>query len=427
MLTGAAGLWTVAAELGLMFIGSALPTPLYPIYQRQFQFSELVLTLLFAVYVVGASIALLLFGRLSDQIGRRRTMLPAIVITAISTVAFLMPVSLAVLFVGRLLSGLAIGLATGTATAWIAELEPREHRGRATLIAVGANMVGLAIGPVLSGFLARYAPDPLRLVYAIYLGMLLPAALAAAKVQETIRHPVRRAGDLDLWPRLWVPAGLCQQFVAPAATAFAIFALLGFATALVPSVMAHDLRQSSEAVAGLVVAELFLLGAVTTVLCAGLTSRAAMLSGLILLLPTLGLLVLAEAERSMPILIVDSALAGITAALGYRGSLQVVNEIAPAEARAELVSSYLVACYAGISLPVIGIALISHWVTSFVADLVFAVVVAIAAMAAIAVGLRYAKALRGGSRKTLGRSAPLHPNARHPISRLDRWRTSGNE
>src|SRR5947209_7187929 len=124
VLTGAAGMWAVAAVLAVMFMGGALPTPLYEVYRRQFQFSELVLTLLFATYVVGALGALFLFGRVSDQIGRRRTMLPVIAIAAISTLAFLLPVSLPVLFVGRFLSGLAIGVASGTATAWIAELEP---------------------------------------------------------------------------------------------------------------------------------------------------------------------------------------------------------------------------------------------------------------------------------------------------------------
>lgn len=389
VLTGTAALSVVAAELALMFVGSALPTPLYPLYQRQFHFSEIVLTLLFATYVVGALGVLFLLGRVSDQIGRRRTMLPAMVIAAISTLAFLLPVSLPVLFVGRLFSGVAIGLATSAATAWIAELEPAGHRGRATLIAVGANQVGLAIGPLLAGCLAQFAPDPLRLVYVVYLGMLLPAAFAAAKVRETVADPVYRLDEIELRPRLGVPAEIRAQFIAPAVTAFAIFSLLGFSTGLTPTLLAQSLHEPGPAVGGAVVCELFLVGTVTIALVRRLTSRAAMFAGLALLLPALALLVLAQFERSMPILIADTALAGVSTALGYRGSLQVVNEIAPDGRRAGLVSSYLVACYAGVSLPVIGIGLISQLVDSLVADLVFAVVIAISAVIALMIGLRY--------------------------------------
>ena len=387
ILTGAAGLWVVAAVLAVMFVGGALPTPLYEVYRRQFHFSELVLTLLFATYVVGALGALFLFGRASDQIGRRRTMLPVIVIAAISTLAFLLPVSLPVLFVGRFLRGLAIGVASGTATAWIAELEPGGHRGRATLIAVAANQLGLAIGPLLAGCLAQYSGDPLRLVYVVYLGMLLPAAFATARVQETIADPVHRLRDLELRPRLGVPEDLRPQFIAPAVTAFAIFSLLGFSTGLLPTVLAESLGERGQAVGGAIVCELFLFGAITVVLSRNLANRTAMLAGLAALLPALVLLVLAQAERSMAMLVADSVLAGVATALGYRGSLQVVNEIAPGARRAELLSSYLVACYAGVSLPLIGIGLLSRLVDSLIANVIFAIAIAAFAAYALLFGL----------------------------------------
>ena len=388
VLAGPAALWTVAAVLGLMFMGGALPTPLYPIYQREFHFSEVVLTLLFAIYVAGALAALLLLGRVSDQIGRRRTMLPAIVVAAISTLAFLLPVSLPVLFVGRFLSGVAIGVASGTATAWIAELEPAGHRGHATVVAVGANQIGLALGPLLAGCLAQFEFDPLRLTYAVYLGLLLPAAFAAAKAKETIAEPAVGWRDLALRPRIGVPDELRTQFVPPAVTAFGIFALLGFSTALIPTVLIKSLHKSGPDVGGLLVVLLFLTGALTVVIGRRVSGRAAMFAGLVLLLPTLTLLVFAQTERSLAILIGESAIAGVATSLGYRGSLQSVNEMAPKGRHAELVSSYLVACYCGVSLPVIGIGLISQLVNGLVADLVFAIAIGVAALLAIAIGMR---------------------------------------
>ena len=85
-----------------------------------------------------------------------------------------------------------------------------------------------------------------------------------------------------------------------------------------------------------------------------------MLSGLALLLPSLVLLIVASAIGSMALLILATALSGISAALGYCGSLEVINQISPAEKRSEVVSSYLIACFAGNSVPVVGIGLISQ-------------------------------------------------------------------
>ena len=107
----------VATALGVMFIGDIMPTPLYPLYRQTFGFSAVTLTLIYAVYVLGNLVALLLFGRLADQIGRRSTTLPAIGVGVASALAFAFASSTSWLFVGRILSGFSTGLAAGAALA----------------------------------------------------------------------------------------------------------------------------------------------------------------------------------------------------------------------------------------------------------------------------------------------------------------------
>ena len=96
----------------------------------------------------------------------------------------------------------------------------------------------------------------------------------------------------------------------------------------------------------------------------------------------------------MPLLLAGAALGGGAAALGYRGSLQIVNQIAPENRRAELVSTYLMFCYAGVSLPVIGIGLLSALETPAFAEEIFAVVIAVFALLAIAVDVRNSRLAR---------------------------------
>jgi MFS family permease len=66
---------------------------------------SLVVTVVFATYAVGVLAALLLVGRLSDQVGRKAVLLPGLGVAAASSLVFLIPHSLPALFVGRLLSG----------------------------------------------------------------------------------------------------------------------------------------------------------------------------------------------------------------------------------------------------------------------------------------------------------------------------------
>jgi MFS family permease len=119
-----------------------------------------------------------------------------------------------------------------------------------------------------------------------------------------------------------------------------------------------------------------------------LGARAAMLWGVGLLIPSLAVLVVAFQSHSLALLLTGAALGGGAAALGYRGSLQIVNQIAPENRRAEMVSTYLLFCYAGVSLPVVGIGVLSVMQTPALAEEIFAAVIAVFALLAITVDVR---------------------------------------
>jgi MFS family permease len=376
----------VAALIAVSFIGTTLVTPLYVLYRQVFGFSEITLTLIYAVYVLGNLTALLFFGRLSDQIGRRRAAIPAIGVGILSTLVFLFAQDTAWLFIARMLSGFAIGIATGTGTAWLAELYGGRDKARATLMASGANMVGLSFGALLAGLLAQYAPWPTRLVFVIYIVMLVAMYLAIRHAPETVARPVRSLHDVSMKPRLGVPANIRSRFIAPAATAFGTFALFGFYAALAPSILAQDMHETNRAVGGGIVFELCVVALAALIVTRSLKSRTAMLSGLVLLLPSLALLVLAQSMASMPLLLLGTAVSGTAAALGYRGSLQVVNEIAPGDRRAEVISTYLICCYVGNSVPVIGVGVLQTLSTPIVASSAFATTIAVFAIVALLTG-----------------------------------------
>jgi MFS family permease len=386
---GSLALAIVAIELAVIFVGAILPTPLYPLYRQAFGFSGVTPTLIYAVYVVGNLAALLFFGRLADQIGRRTVSLPAIGVGLVSTAAFALAAGTAWLFAATL-SGFSTGLAASAATAWIAELHGgKGAKGAAARIAAAANFFGCSAGPLIGGALAQFAFWPLRLPYCIYLVLLAAVTTATLFAPETVSKP-KRLAEASLRPRLGVPQGIRLQFVSPAATSFATFALIAFYAALIPNLLAESLHQPAPLVAGAVVCELFGVAGVTILSTGRIESWPAMLGALALLLPSVWLLVGAEVARSLPLLIFAAGLGGVAGGLGYRGGLEVVNRVAPADRRSEVVSSYLVVCFAGNSLPVIGIGLLSAVTGSFAAHVVFAAVIsALAGMAALT-GIKYA-------------------------------------
>lgn len=388
--TAGAAPWIVALELSVMFLAATLPTPLYPLYRQTFGFGGITLTLIYAVYVLGNLTALLFFGRLSDQAGRLRATRPAIIVAIISTLTFLFAQATGWLFVARGLSGFATGLASGAATAWIMELLPEDRKRQASAMASSANFAGLALAPLLSGALAQLAPAPLRLAYLLLLVLLMGIAVGIGWAPETVKDPRHHLSELSFQPRLGLPQEIRTEFVAPAITGFVTFALLGFYAALIPNLLARSMGETSPLLAGAVVCELFAIGTLAAILAGRLRPRPTMLSGLALLVPGLGLLVLAQVLSALWLLFVATAIGGIAAGFGYSGSLEVINTIAPEEKRGEVVSSYLVTLYLGNSLPVIGVGLLTAAAGSLVAHAVFAIIIALMACAALIFGARHA-------------------------------------
>ncbi|RWF45864.1 MAG: MFS transporter [Mesorhizobium sp.] len=377
----------VAAMIAVLFAGSTVLTPLYIIYKQQFGFSQITLTLIYAVYVVGNLGALLVFGGVSDVVGRRPAALAAMIVAIVSALIFLFAGNVLSLDVARILSGLGIGIGAGTGTAWIAELLPAADKSGASVITTSTNFLGLGFGSLISGLLAQYEPWPLRLVFIVYLMALAVVAVLVWRTRETVAKP-GGLGRISMRPHLSVPEKIRTRFVAPAVTGFGAMALVGFYAALAPSILAQQLHETNHAVAGALFFELAIVAAASIVALMRMQSSKAMLAALALMIPSVLLVVAAQMLASMALMIVATACCGVVAALGYRGGLQVVNEIAPQDRRAEVVSSFFVCCFVGNALPVIGIGVVSTYASPVAASLAFAVMIIVFALVALAFGLR---------------------------------------
>jgi predicted MFS family arabinose efflux permease len=372
-----------AYAFAVTMLGTTLPTPLYGLYQAKFGFSQLMITVIFATYAAGVIAALLLFGRLSDQIGRRRALLPGLALSALSAVAFLLADGLAPLLAGRVLSGLSAGIFTGTATATLVDLADREHQGRATLVATIANMGGLGCGPLLAGLIAEWSSSPLHVPFWVDLALLVPAAVGVWAMPET----VERAPAPRLAPQgLHVPAEIRAIFIRASLAAFAGFAVLGLFTAVAPAFLAEVMGVSSHAVVGLVVFSVFAASAGGQLSLGTLVPGSRALPfGCGALIAGMALLALGLADSSLALLETGGLVAGFGQGLSFRAGLGSVNAKSPPGKRAEVASSFFVVAYVAISIPVVGVGLLTEAAGLRSAGLVFAGVVA--ALSAVVLAL----------------------------------------
>ncbi|WP_192035664.1 MFS transporter [Halomonas sp. YLGW01] len=344
----------VALAFLITMLGTTLPTPMYPVYQARFDFSQLTITVIFAVYALGVMGALVATGRWSDQLGRRPMLGAGLLAAALSDVIFLSSDGLSSLLVGRFVSGVSAGIFTATATVAVMELAPAAWSRRAAFLATAVNMGGLGLGPIIAGLLVEYLPWPLRLAYGMHLALAALAALAILKAPETVTRPVRPRLTLQ---RLQVPEAVRAIFLPAAIAGFAGFALLGFFTATAPAFMIGVLGHDNLALAGLAAGSVFFASTLGQLLqerfpapwrlplgCAGVILGASLVG------VGIGL-------ASLPFFLLGALVAGIGQGMAFRAGLGAVVQASPADQRGGVAATFFIVAYIALSIPVVGIGL----------------------------------------------------------------------
>ncbi|MGH3165066.1 MAG: MFS transporter [Trebonia sp.] len=256
--TGRWRFWAAAGTYVVLLAGTNVPTPLYAGYERRFGFSPLVVTLVFAVYVAALIPSLLAAGPLSDAIGRRRVLIPAVALAVAGSAVFAAAGGTAWLFAARLLQGVALGTASGAVTAAMAELVPAGNRRRAAMVAAVSAVAGVGAGPLLGGLLAQYAPDPDVLPYLVEVALLVLAGIAIVAMPEPAAAPGPAAepGARSRWRprRPQVPSAIRVAFARSGITSFLAWAVTALFLTLIPSYVASLASSANLALGSAVVA-----------------------------------------------------------------------------------------------------------------------------------------------------------------------------
>ncbi|MGI5225917.1 MFS transporter [Actinoallomurus sp. CA-142502] len=343
--------------MAVLVLGTGLPTPLYAVYQARFGFSDLVVTLVFAVYCGTLVLALPLFGPLADAVGPRRVAVFGLVLAVGGATLLALADGVGGLYAGRAFQGLAVGAASGALTAGLVRAEPDGDRERASAVASIALCGGAGLGPMLAGALAQYAPAPRVLCYVVETGLLLALALSGA---PTLPGRTARVRWRPARPR--VPAAIRRPFLAAASMSALAWAVAALFLTLTPAYTTSLLRTHDLLVAGLSSGLLLLTAACVQPAGARLGQRRARRAGLVLLALGSTITICLRWIPSLPLPLAGVVVAGSGQGLAFMGAVRQVNEIAPDGSRAGVLSAFYVVTYVAEALPVIVVGLLANHV-----------------------------------------------------------------
>ncbi|MCV0394919.1 MAG: MFS transporter [Rhizobiaceae bacterium] len=385
-----------AAVLFLTLLGSHLATPLYPHWQDVFGLTTAHITMVFACYPIGVTIGLLFGGRLGDQVGRRPMVLVGILLTACSSLVYLMASGMGHLVAARLLNGLAIGLLSGPAVAAIVELHPTGDKAAASRIGAIATLAAPAAGLLMATLVVHFAAIGMiaTLPFLIQLcGLALALGLLLVYRETLLPHNRRTFGVASFAPQgLWVPEEIRAPFTFAAVTGALAWANTGLWLALGPAMVSDVIGSNDGLLSGLAVVGFLTMAGLVQLFTRGMGYRRAISLGLGLIPPSLVLICATLLWRSGLGLFCGAVLAGMAQGLSWMGCSELTNRIAPTGLRASVLSTLYIAGYFGAAIPVVATGFIADWLGLFPAIVLMAAVFVILAVVLLLQNMRFGRA-----------------------------------
>jgi MFS family permease len=349
-LSQRAAYWHAAAVIGLCLFASVVPSPLYHLYAQLWHFSPVTLTLIYAVYAFGVLAALLLAGRVSDQVGRRPVLLVALSALIVSSALFIAADSAAWLFAARGLQGLATGAALSAASAGLLDLHPRRNAASAGLANAVASCAGLGLGILVSASLVQAGVAPRILPY-LTTAALFAVALAGA---YWMPEPVRDRSAFRLTPqRPSVPAGVRHSFLLAALALIASWSIGGLLFSLGAQLAAQLFSTTNVILAGTGGITLALAAALAQLVFHRVAPWLGTSAGAVALAAGIILIVAAAAVNSGALFAAGTLVAGAGFGVAFLGGLRRLTAVIPPAHRAAVMSAFYAVAYISLSVPAV--------------------------------------------------------------------------
>lgn len=378
-LSRSASFWVAAAVVAHTLWTSAAPAMSYRLYALEWHLTPTITTGIFAIYPIVVVAILILFGDISDYIGRRSTIMAGLGASLIGVLIFAIAPSISWIFAGRAFMGIGVGLSASAAAAAIVEYSPPGESQKASAITTVAQAVGLASAMLFGGALIQYAPFPMHLNFwglsAVILALFVAAYFLPRENASKTSSPWRPKGPS-------VHRSLRKEFIVSMTSVTAAYALGALILSLGGQI-AHDLIGSNNTLINGAVMSVFALAAgVAAIAGQTISSRAAIKVGGAFTVIGVVIVMLAVLFHSLPIFLIAIAASGIGYSLLFLGGLKLINEVALPHHRGGTVSAvYFVAYFGQGAIALTLGVLATHYGLAFAIDIGSVVIAILGALA----------------------------------------------
>ncbi len=335
----------------LMMVGASAPSPFYPVLAQDIGFPAVVISAVFAVYAVALLLTLLTAGSLSDHVGRRPVAIAGFLLLAGSMFLFWHADAVAVLFLARILQGVASGLLISALSATVLDFAPGGRAGVAALWNALSPGIGLALGALASGVMLDMSGEALLDVFAPLSSVYLVLAALFLLVPETAPRTPGVWASLSF--RLSIPPAIRADFWRGAPAVIAGWATGGLFLSLGANIVRGELGGEAHVWQGLGVVLLAGVGAVTAFVLRRISARSMVLFGTSALGVGTLLSLIALGVGSLPFYLVAAAVTGMGFGTAFSGVVASLAPRIPATQRADTFAVLYVLAYLAFGVPAV--------------------------------------------------------------------------
>lgn len=332
----------ITAAMVAILVAAGAPTPLLPVYEKEWGFAPWMLTLAFGVYALALLVAILVVGSLSDHVGRRPLMIGALALELVAMLVFLFSPSIGWLIVARIVQGVATGAASSSLSAAVVELAPERRKKLGALTTGLAPLAGLGVGALFAGILAQDVDDP---GFVVWLVLAIVMALGTVFTLLTPETVSRKDGALaSLIPRVSLPNQVRGLFAASVPGIVAAFFTMALFLGLVPIVLAGTFAVVHPIVGALAAFVTFAAGTVVSAATTRLRPPRLRVFGAAALTIGAVLFIGAVGGHALPLVWVSAVFGGAGLGAAFAGTTRgLVPEVAPHDRAGLFAAIYLVA------------------------------------------------------------------------------------
>ncbi len=329
----------VSAAIFLIAHAANLQVPLYGTYAQFAGYGSGVSAIAFATYIAGLLPTLILLGGISDRLGRKKTIVASLFLATVATFLVVPYPNIYALFVTRVLQGVAIGLITGTGTAYLSALMPQKSTSVAAIVSL-TTALGFSSGALFTNVVLLYQDSLVPVSYWVIFFLLLGSIGLSIQLPEqpTFKEKLIR---LPSFPKGTISAGIAI------ALAWSLAGIVGI-------ILPEQLQQYGlPNWSGPMLFIFVISGVLIQSLARKLKARRSLQLGSILLIIGYLTFTCGAWLNVLGLVIAGVAIAG-TACYGftYLGGLAQVVKIGGSQS-ARVTSGYFVCAYLGYGLPVI--------------------------------------------------------------------------